>query len=540
MKRQAHKLPDICVYIVATLVIGVLIYAKQDYYVDELLSYTLSNNKAGWMEVVDGQWFDPISVYDEQLSVPRGDGYDYATVWANQEGDVHPPLYYALLHTICSLTPGNINRWQPAFINWIFAMLTLILVRRLLRLFLENGKACGRIDILVDVISLLYAVLPGILNNVSFYRMYVMAMFWVTWETWLAIRLVRDVDGGHHASWATWTLFLLANTLSALTHYYCVMFLVFLAGTLVMILVVRREWREMLWYLGTALASAVLAISIFPGMLTHIFEGYRGEQSFSNAASMTAEQYWGQCKKLFTGISRELCGGVLLFLLVAMVALSIYRIYRERMCAAALSGRVADRATRGIEPGPATWRRAAKVLLIVPCIAYYLLLGDIAVLVTTRYAFPIYAALFVGIVVLLWDTLAAVGRHRYTLMILLLVLVTISSYWQADWSYLYLEDPLRDQLESEYCGQRAIILYNAAWQCVELYRQIQYSGAVCFLTTEEYEMLGDLGLDEGENLLVYAADASDVPELARCLGMDVTYTEIGEHTDYTVYEITYK
>lgn len=517
MKRIRNRILDIIPYVIVTLVIGILIYCKRDYYLDELLSYSLSNNEVGWMQFTDGQWYDPVSLYDSQLSAQADRTFDYATVWENQKGDVHPPLYYSILHTVCSFMPGVVNRWQPALINWLFAMLTMFVIRKLVHRLFDIGNDSVWADIIIPLTSLVGIVLPGVLNNISFYRMYVMAMFWVIWALYMCICMLDTCYAGERMSWTQWLLLLVVNICSALTHYYCIMYLVFLELTFVLILARRKAIGEILRCIGVAVVSAILAIAIFPAMLTHIFGGYRGQESFSNASTITPAQYWSQCLQLFHGISRELFGGTLAVLLIIAVLMHIYKV-------------------RCVRP---TWgiQCAVKLMLIVPGVCYYLLLSAIAVQVTTRYLFPIYAVAYVGVIYLIWDALDQIPSYRYWLMLVLFASITIGSYRMADWRYLYRSDSLRDSLQDAYKGMDAVVVYDVNWKCVELYRQLQNCADVIYLRDDELSMLDD-AIDSRDGLLLFATNEEYVDAFMEYIGNDMSCVDIGEHTDFTVYYVS--
>ena len=60
---------------------------------------------------VDGGWNSPED-FNEYLAVSPDDRFDYAQVYENQIIDAsHPPLYYALVHTVCSFFPGVFSKW---------------------------------------------------------------------------------------------------------------------------------------------------------------------------------------------------------------------------------------------------------------------------------------------------------------------------------------------------------------------------------------------------------------------------------------------
>ena len=57
----------------------------------------IDNQKTSWLS---GQYFA------DYLAVEEGTGFNYGSVYMNQRADVHPPLYYILLHTVSSFLKG--------------------------------------------------------------------------------------------------------------------------------------------------------------------------------------------------------------------------------------------------------------------------------------------------------------------------------------------------------------------------------------------------------------------------------------------------
>ena len=56
------------------------------------------------------------------------DRFDYAQVYENQIIDAsHPPLYYALVHTVCSFFPGVFSKWLAYSIN-VLAMAGILIM----------------------------------------------------------------------------------------------------------------------------------------------------------------------------------------------------------------------------------------------------------------------------------------------------------------------------------------------------------------------------------------------------------------------------
>ena len=151
------------------------------------------------------------------MTVSKEHRFDYKNVWINQSHDVHPPLYYAILHTICSFFPEKFSVWYAGIINIIFAMLSLFLIRKLMT-FLTNNK------IIVFVTSIGFVLCSGVISNVSFLRMYVMTMFWILLILYMFLIILRSGVSKRN-------LFQLSLVIvfSALTHYYCIVFAVLIS-----------------------------------------------------------------------------------------------------------------------------------------------------------------------------------------------------------------------------------------------------------------------------------------------------------------------
>ena len=74
--------------------------------------------------------------------------FDYASVYYNQTQDVHPPLFYFLLHTVCSLFPGSFTKWTGLGMNFVLLGGTLAALYALgMELFADWKKSIVRLCI---------------------------------------------------------------------------------------------------------------------------------------------------------------------------------------------------------------------------------------------------------------------------------------------------------------------------------------------------------------------------------------------------------
>ncbi len=144
------------------------------------------------MKIEEGFTYEPAGKpYMDYLTADEEDCFNYINVWQSQASDVHPPLYYVCLHTICSLFPGTFSKWYAGVINIFFAIMTLWVVRRTVNIFSTS-------EFLLFIASVVFIFSPGILNAVSFFRMYVVAMFCVALITYQFIKIIFRGGGRYN------------------------------------------------------------------------------------------------------------------------------------------------------------------------------------------------------------------------------------------------------------------------------------------------------------------------------------------------------
>lgn len=127
----------ICLYLFLSGMIVIGISEKRNLHTDEVLTYILANNS--YDEEITlapemGKTYDPAaSPWMNVMTVQQNQRFDYENVWKKQAADVHPPLYYTLVHTVCSLFPGVYSKWFGASVNLVFGLFTLYVTRKLVR-----------------------------------------------------------------------------------------------------------------------------------------------------------------------------------------------------------------------------------------------------------------------------------------------------------------------------------------------------------------------------------------------------------------------
>lgn len=478
-KQKWYPIVYYAVFVI--LMIGVLMN-KKNFHVDEIYSYGLSNHIGGpALSFEQGKKYQPASIpYDNYVTVAENERFQYKNVWENQRKDNHPPLFYAILHTICSFFPGTFSIWYAGVINIVFACITLYFVRKLLCFFIEDGKIRA-------VLTVVFIASPGILSAVSFLRMYIMAMAWVTILTWLLV--VKEKEDKKVSFWVKVFLTVLAG---ALTHYYCIVYTVFISVVYGVCLLIRRDWKNFGKLCLTMLLAAGCSIAIFPAMLKHIFKSARGTEAMNNFSSHVSGVFSDRIKEFVRIINGQLFGNLLRWILLLMILLLIVIVVKSIK-----------------KEEEKHWRLSLDdvqkyIVAFLPMVCYFLMIGKIAAYLSDRYMFPVYALLQMSIMGTLTVLLVKIMPKRTGIACAgVLLWVMTANIWKiGEWKYLYLSSvPLLEQ-EKAYEDVDCLYIYDAEWKTQASFMEVPGYHSVTFIKNDDLQLLKDTACAEKDRLIV--------------------------------------
>ena len=261
------KIVTLLIYVIFFILIVIKMKIKRFYYMDEAYSYGLSNHNM-IPTFKQNEYESTYDIfYNNYFAVKKNERFDYRKVWKNQKNDVHPPIYYILLHTICSFFPRKFSWWYAGSINIFFSLLTLYILRKMiLNLSNNNIEIC-------TIVSLLFIFSPGILSATIFLRMYVIAMFIFNLLIYI---IIKEIDISEY-NFNFYLKLYFISVFGALTHYYCIFFTILTCFILMIILLIQRRWKAIIKLIITGNSGGITACLIFPPMLKHIFRGYRAK-----------------------------------------------------------------------------------------------------------------------------------------------------------------------------------------------------------------------------------------------------------------------
>lgn len=237
---------------------AILIYVssqKKAFHIDEIYSYIISNSsRADRISHADdlwGKWIDGQEL-NSFVSVQDGNQFSFKTAYLNTSKDCHPPLYYWMLHTVCSLFPGQFSKWFGLSLNIALFVLTGLGIF-LLSEELFSTPGMRYMPLLMYGLSL-YAF-----DTVTFIRMYMLLTLFAVLFVFFCVRMLK-----YGVTWkrmlAAWTMIFLG----AMTQYYGVVFCFWGVMLFELILLKRRDYKHFLQFGAGSLASVVLMLVSFP------------------------------------------------------------------------------------------------------------------------------------------------------------------------------------------------------------------------------------------------------------------------------------
>ena len=478
MKEKWKHLPKSAVwYLLFAALMIIVISLKSNYYIDEIYSYGLANgvNDGIDMEIKYGCKYEPgESVYYDYMRVQNGERFAYKNVWKNQKNDVHPPLYYAVLHTICSFFPNTFSRWYAGIINIVCALSVLFVLRKLISQLTDEGY-------IREILSFTFIMLTGVLHQAANFRMYLMGMLFVTLLTFLFVRQV-----GRRQELSFYFAVGVTAVCGALTHYYVTLYIVFVSVVYGICLLAEKRFREIIWYTITMSCAAAVSLLVFPSMIEHMFFGYRGAEAVENLAKNS--QYAENLKGFFDFLDQQMFGKILGILLAVLLVLSLLRFAGRFFQISTLPGE--EKLVFGFQK----YEIMRYSIVLVPCFFYYIVVSKITFAVADRYISPIYAVLFAGVLCISFRILqyALHGKTFLIVTALVISVLILGSHQAFAWEYLFLESRQTLVPVKEHRGYDCVCVFDEdeTYLLYPEFTEFSLYKSVTFVTTADLKENG--------------------------------------------------
>lgn len=484
--RGSFILAMVVLFVLQISVASYFCMQKQGFHYDEYYSY-YSSNPTYSLIPTDMEWKDTAEIRSEFMVMPDA-GIDYGTVKFMQSLDVHPPLYYYVLHTVCGMSKGIFSKWQGLFINLIFFALSWITLAKITSKLTRGNRK------VILATCAIFGFSPALFSGVTFIRMYMM----LTFECLLLLYVhIRSIMLEKRTFMGFYLPVSLLSFLGFHTHYYFAVFLFFVAAAVCLYLFFHKEtrWTSFL-YGGCVIFGMALSVLCYKACLGHIFRGYRGteaQDAFFNLGNIS-ERF-----SFFFNLTNEYCFGNM----IAILLLAIILLFVTKM-------RMAKKA-------PSKWspEKNAFMLVLVTTTGYFLVVAKTALLnaeEAIRYEMPIYGLLILLTFYLLDRLSNELGNEKTKpfLHIIFIGLVTFTllgnfiALAQKKVCFIYPEDAKNVAWAKEHASSVVVHIYNQnVWMIWDESEELMQYDQIYFVSSDRTEVEPDEILSSADCIYVY-------------------------------------
>ncbi len=429
---------------------------KNGYFLDETLSFRLSNSEVISFDDVKnaiadntvGQMLNQVQTkifvsnqskdYDETIAnytVLPGEKFNYLDVYVMQAGDVHPPLYYFVINTLCSIFPSaNLNT-----IGFIINIISLLLVSCLVYLI----GLCIFEDQLCAIAAMLYYGLSfDFINNATYYRMYALLTFWTILLVYINIKWMKagfDKDNRYLIALCV------VEYIAMMTQYFALFFCIPLfIIDVIFILSRKKEIKKFLIYEAV---TAVIYLISWPYAINHLLQSDRGSDVAENLGKLkiinNMLQYKETVSKSLFFNSNRYVWGFLFLVCIAVLIKIVKKIYKHE-----------------IGSWISTNHFSVLIYIFATALIYFGLAANSVPWFVDRYLMPVIPLFSIVIVYIFLQIITLVIRKRNIAgLILIIFSVLVCMIWHRKLAPYYLyNDGNRMSFKENYSELDAVII----------------------------------------------------------------------------------
>lgn len=275
--KKKDKFADVVILAVILVVFtGVFLFwgnIKSVNFCDEIYTYILSNSDNEFLtyQLEAGKWYENGEI-NHILSAQNG--FQFGQVMKNNKGDVHPPMYYFVIHFLSVIFSGSCSKWIGLGANWIFAVVSLVVLYALVK------SITSKMPLAIGV-CLIYISSPAVLSANMFLRMYGMFSMWVLLFVYISYLLETKPDT--EKKWHLYACLGAVTFFGFLTQYYFAVFCVIFTFFYCLCRLFAKQWKRCVPYVGSLMAAVIVATVFWKTWVRHMFSGYLGGAVKENA-----------------------------------------------------------------------------------------------------------------------------------------------------------------------------------------------------------------------------------------------------------------
>lgn len=205
------------------------------------------------------------------LSVTSDEIFSFGPIYYNQARDVHPPLFYFLVHIVSTIFLNKFSKYIIFIINLVFFIGICLLIRKILKLYDKENLSVPTI--------ILYGASIGAISTLIFQRMYAMLAFFCVYYLYINLKIIKN---DFKIDKRTKGQLVIITILGFLTQYYFCIYAVFVFVCMMTKMIKEKNKENYKNYFIQHIKAAIIGIVIFPASIYHIFFSYRGVGNSNN------------------------------------------------------------------------------------------------------------------------------------------------------------------------------------------------------------------------------------------------------------------
>ncbi|MBQ9209904.1 MAG: hypothetical protein IJ149_10060 [Oscillospiraceae bacterium] len=192
--KKWFRIVLLAVIIAAELSYTIYLFANEKHgqHSDEVWSYAIANDSKNFEfdgDEMINRWITP-DVIRDYMTVQPEERFHFGIPYHNAERDLNPPLYYMLIHFICSLFPNQYSPW------YAFSLNIIALIGTQIYLFLLSEVSFKDKRYMPFVVCIFYAICRGSAATYVFMRMYAMMTTLTVANLYYQIRVLKHEGKG--------------------------------------------------------------------------------------------------------------------------------------------------------------------------------------------------------------------------------------------------------------------------------------------------------------------------------------------------------
>lgn len=257
-------------------------FRKSGMFIDEIYTYGLSNSYYSpfLIRIENPNIIDTVFTradFYEYVAVGEQERFAFDSVYYNQTMDVHPPLYYFLIHGLSSLHPGAFSKWTGLCLNALLFAVTLFLLY-MIPLRLKQGRTIAVITVILYGLSTMGMSTALMIRMYILLTLFTVALIYLVICYWETSRPLYAVASG-------FCIFL-----GFLTNYYFSLYAFFLCAFLDIWFLLRKKYKNFLVFSAAALSGVAGFLLCWPSFFVHMTRDHlvSGTNAVSNLSQMFA------------------------------------------------------------------------------------------------------------------------------------------------------------------------------------------------------------------------------------------------------------